>query len=46
MAQGPGLPPGYQVQRIDSPVPPTTGAFGTTMIPIGDVDADGREDFA
>ncbi|CAA9495790.1 MAG: hypothetical protein AVDCRST_MAG53-1786 [uncultured Solirubrobacteraceae bacterium] len=46
MAQGPGLPPGYQVQPIDSPLPVTNGGFGNAMIPIGDVDGDGTEDFA
>ncbi len=45
-ADGPGLPPGYQVQRVDTPLPTTTGGFGTTMIPIGDVNADNKEDFA
>ena len=46
VAVGPGLPPGYQVQRIDSPVPATTGNFGTTSVVVGDVNNDGEEDFA
>jgi len=41
----PGLPPGYQVQRVDSPLPTTTGGFGNLGAPIGDVNADGKEDF-
>ena len=40
------LPPGYQVQRIDSPIPAATGGFGNLMAPIGDVNGDGKEDFA
>jgi hypothetical protein len=39
------LPPGYQVQRIDSPIQTATGGFGNLMAPIGDVNADGKEDF-
>jgi hypothetical protein len=42
----PGLPPGYQVQRVDSPTPAATGGFGNLSAPIGDVNADGKEDFA
>lgn len=39
------LPPGYQVQRIDSPLPTANGGFGNTSISIGDANGDGREDF-
>lgn len=39
------LPPGYQVQRIDSPNPAEGGGFGGAVVPIGDVDGDGKEDF-
>ena len=45
LAVGIGLPPGYQVQRIDSPIPVTLSSFGTQNAPIGDVDGDGEEDF-
>ena len=45
-AVGIGLPPGYQVQRIDSPAPATTGNFGTSSAVIGDVNNDGEEDIA
>ena len=43
---GAALPPGYQVQRIDSPLPTANGGFGNSSISVGDADADGREDFA
>ena len=44
LAQGPGLPRGYDIQRIDSPSPFQSGTFGTQTIPIGDVNNDGEED--
>jgi len=45
LAAGPGLPPGYQVQRIDSPINTAGAGFGGSMVPIGDVNGDGKEDF-
>ncbi len=45
-AQPPGLPPGYNVLRIDSPLPIANGGFGNTNAPIGDVNGSGHEDIA
>ncbi|MGH2840507.1 MAG: hypothetical protein ACRDKY_06740, partial [Solirubrobacteraceae bacterium] len=42
---GAALPPGYQVQRIDSPIQIANGGFGNQTTSIGDVNADGKEDF-
>lgn len=39
------LPPGYQVQRVDSPLPTANGGFGNNSISVGDTNADGREDY-
>ena len=44
--QPPGLPPGYNVLRIDSPLPISNGGFGNTNAPIGDVNGSGHEDIA
>jgi len=46
LAQGPGLPPGYQVQRLDAPIAVTNGGFGNLVTPFGDANGDSREDFA
>ena len=46
LAQGPGLPRTYQIQRIDSPAPVLSGTFGLQTAPIGDVNSDGEVDFA
>src|SRR4051812_20994420 len=40
------LPPGYTVSRIDSPIQAAAGGFGNQAASIGDVDNDGKEDFA
>ena len=45
-AQPPGLPPGYNVLRIDSPLPVSNGGFGNTNAPIGDVNGSGHQDIA
>ncbi len=45
LAVGPGLPPGYQVQRIESPINTASAGFGGSIVPIGDVNGDGKEDF-
>ena len=45
-AQGPGLPRGYQIERIDSPAPTAAASFGLQTVPVGDVNADGEEDLA
>ena len=45
-AQGPGLPRGYQVQRLDSPSPILAATFGLQTVPIGDVNNDGEVDIA
>ena len=45
LAVGPGLPAGYQVTPVDSPIPATTGLFGTLNAVIGDVNGDGKEDW-
>lgn len=39
------LPPGYTVQRVDSPKPTTNGGFGNQVASIGDVDNDGKDDW-
>ena len=46
LAATPGLPPGYTVKEIDSPLPITNGGFGNTNAPIGDVTGSGHEDIA
>ncbi len=46
LAQGPGLPRTYQIQRVDSPSPILAGGFGLQTVPIGDVNSDGEVDFA
>ena len=46
LAQAPGLPRGYQIQRIDSPSPVLSGTFGLQTTPVGDVNGDGEEDIA
>ena len=40
------LPPGYTVTRVDSPLQVTNGGFGNSSLSLGDIDADGRDDFA
>ena len=44
LAQGPGLPRTYQVERIDSPIPVAGAAFGRGMAGAGDLDGDGIDD--
>ncbi|MBA3749087.1 MAG: hypothetical protein H0W96_16580, partial [Solirubrobacterales bacterium] len=46
LAQGPGLPRTYQVERINSPLPALAGQFGQSSSPIGDLDGDGEVDIA
>lgn len=46
LAQGPGLPRGYQIQRVESPAPILSATFGLQTVPIGDVNGDGEDDFA
>ncbi len=43
-AQGPGLPRGYDVQRVDSPSAGASDAFGFSVINGGDLNADGIDD--
>src|SRR5436190_3953340 len=40
----PGLPRGYQVQRVDSPNPTAGGDFGIGFVNAGDVNGDGKDD--
>ena len=40
----PGLPRGYQVQRVDSPSPTAGGDFGIGFVNTGDVNGDGKDD--
>src|SRR5215213_1002963 len=40
----PGLPRGYQVQRVDSPNPSAGGDFGIGFVNTGDVNGDARAD--
>jgi hypothetical protein len=42
----PGLPPGYNVTRIDSPLPVSNAGFGNTNAPIPSVNGSGHEDLA
>jgi hypothetical protein len=46
---GPGLPVGYDVQRIDSPTAGNSGGpadtFGFNVFDAGDINGDGEEDF-
>jgi len=44
LAVGPGLPRTYTVERIDSPQPATSAAFGRAMAGAGDIDRDGKDD--
>ena len=46
LAQGPGLPRTYSIQRIDSQSPILAGGWGLVTPPVGDVNGDGEEDFA
>ena len=46
LAQGPGLPRTYKLQRLDSPSPILAGGFGLQTVPIGDVNNDNEDDFA
>ena len=39
-----GLPPGYDVQRIDPPNPQLSGGFGSQATSAGDVNGDGEDD--
>ncbi|HWI09269.1 MAG TPA: hypothetical protein VNT54_17345, partial [Solirubrobacteraceae bacterium] len=39
------LPPGYQVQRIDGPIPTANAGFGNQSISLNDSDGDGKDDF-
>lgn len=43
-AQAPGLPRGYDVQRVDSPSAGAASAFGFSVINGGDLNADGVDD--
>ncbi len=38
------LPAGYDVQRINSPIPSVGGDFGIAMVNSGDLDGDGKQD--
>ena len=40
------LPRTYTVQRVDSPLPASAAGFGGGLAAIGDLDGDGRDDFA
>lgn len=40
------LPPGYTVTRVDSPKPAANGGFGNQVTWVGDVNADGVNDWA
>ncbi|MGI8631871.1 MAG: hypothetical protein ACR2NA_04900, partial [Solirubrobacterales bacterium] len=44
LAQGPGLPRTYDVERVDSPVSVEGGVFGRGMAGAGDLDRDGTDD--
>ena len=45
VAAPPGLPSGYQVDRVDAPIQAATGGFGNQVVNMGDANADGRDDF-
>jgi FG-GAP repeat len=38
------LPAGYDVQKIDSPLPTAGGDFGIAMAKVGDLNGDGKQD--